>query len=636
MKRLTLLGLKSEEKSILGALQALGAVEILSSQTAEGGDLPLLESRVQRLQSAQQQLKPFAPKAGLGPKPIYGAKALKEGLPAAMQLCEQVEELDRARGGLRGDIDKRRALIAALEPWRSLTSGIESIHATESIRYITGFLPEEGLQALQELGAAAEVYGGEKDRAVLIACLAPAYAEVTARLKNMAFKEYNFPQLSGTPQQNITALTAEIEALAQKEEALLAELGALGAQRAALCCAQDAAIIERDLAVGCASLGGTHTTFLLEGWARSDQTELIHETLERLTSKYYIAFADPGPEDDVPTVLKNSRLIAPYEAVTGLYSMPAASGIDGTPLFAPFYFIFFGMMLSDTAYGIVLAVGAYLFLRFIRPKGMMESLARVLLQGGISTIFMGLLFGTFAGMSWPDIFKGLPFASWFPLIDSAAQPIPMLAVCAGLGIVHMFFAVCIATWRCIQQKDWWGAIIDNFCWLIIISGLLMLASPAVGFPKAVATVGQWMAIGAAAAVFLFSGRAKGFTPGRFVSGAGKLYDVTAWLGDVLSYARIFALGLSTGVIGLVLNTLCWDMLFAAFKGNIVLTAIGFAITAVLSIGLHLFMMAISTLGCFIHTARLQYVEFFGKFYEVGSNVFTPLKYAPRHVEIAKE
>ena len=127
-------------------------------------------------------------------------------------------------------------------------------------------------------------------------------------------------------------------------------------------------------------------------------------------------------------------------------------------------------------------------------------------------------------------------------------------------------------------------------------------------------------------------RSKGWTVGRFISGAGKLYDITSWLGDVLSYSRIFALGLSTAVIGLVLNTL-GGMLYSAFQGNMVLQVIGFLLTAVMLVFLHVFMMLISALGCFVHTARLQYVEFFGKFYDGSGKPFRPLSYKTKHVQV---
>ncbi|NCB30149.1 MAG: hypothetical protein EOM66_01925, partial [Clostridia bacterium] len=559
---------------------------------------------------------------------------LTEALPASLELCGKVEELERSISSLRADVDKRRALAEQLRPWKELSSDMAAIRPTAGVRYITGFLPPEQVNALTDSGAVVEVYGGEKEKAVLIACLESQYAEVLSAVKALAFREYGFPAFSGTPQENIVSLEAEAAASEAKAEELQAELAALGKERSALCFGQDAAAIERDLEAGKTQTATTAATFLLDGWVREDRMEQIRSKLDAVTEVYYLEFRDPQEDETPPTVLQNKPLTAPYEAVTNLYSLPNYRAVDATPLFAPFYFIFFGMMLSDTGYGFILALGAALFLKLVKPQGMMGALARVLFQGGISTLFMGLFFGTFFGVPWSAIFKGLPFETWFPFIDSSVNPIGMLAVCAGLGIVHMFFAVFIATFRCIKQGDWWAAIIDNFCWVLIVSGLLLLAAPALGMPQVLATIGKWMALGAAGAVFLFAGRSKKNIASRVLSGAGKLYDVTGWLGDVLSYARIFALGLSTGVIGLVLNTLCWDMLFAAFHGNMVLTIIGFIITAVLSVGLHLFMMAISTLGCFVHTARLQYVEFFGKFYEAGGKAFRPLRYATRHVQVA--
>ncbi|MEA4970045.1 MAG: V-type ATP synthase subunit I [Candidatus Pelethousia sp.] len=635
IQRLTLIGRKADESALLGALQALAAVQIIPAEEGrESALLPHWESRVQRLQGAQLTLKKYADKQGIGPKPEMSATALAEALPASLELCAKVEELERAIAGLRAEADKRRALIAQLRPWEDLAADMAQIRHTRSVRYITGFLQAEQVDLLAGLEAVVEVYGAGREKAVLIACLEGKQEEVLSLVKGLNFREYAFPGLCGTPAENIRALEGEAADLVARAEALQAELASLGKERPALCFGQDAALIERDLEAGKGQTGATDTTFILEGWAREDQRDDIEAALSAVTDLYYIDFSEPAEDETPPTVLRNKPLVAPYEAVTNLYSLPAYGAVDATPLFMPFYFIFFGMMLTDTGYGILLAIGAALFLKYMKPQGMMAGLAGVLMQGGISTIFMGLLFGSFFGVTWPVIFRGLPFENTFPLIDSSTEPLSMLAVCAGLGIVHMFFAVLIATYRCIKAGDWWGAIIDNFCWILIISGALLLAAPMLGFPGVLAVIGKWMAILAALAVFLFAGRSKKTIAGRLLSGGGKLYDIAAWLGDVLSYARIFALGLSTGVIGLVLNILCWDMLFAAFKGNMVMTVIGFIITAALSVSIHLFMMAISTLGCFVHTARLQYVEFFGKFYESGGKPFRPLRYATRHSQVA--
>lgn len=632
MKKLTLAALLEHREAILQALQSICAVQLISIGEGEQSSAAA-EGRVQRLQSAEELLKPYAGKAGFGPKPEATRQELEEDIQPALEICAELEGLQRRIAQNGSDTEKRRLQLGSLLPWADMTDPLETVRSTASLKVMTGTVPVDGVNALMETGALVQLYGGEKERAALVICPNEEYAGIAPSIRATGFQEKGFGDIRGTASENIQRLRTEIEALEAERAQLEARLAAFAPKREEIRRALDGAAIDRDREQSKEALAHTNTAFLLTGWVREDMTEKVRREIEKITDVYYLAFEDPSEGDAVPTVLKNSRLITPYEAVTNLYSLPAYGTIDGTPLMAPFYFIFFGMMLSDTVYGAVLALGAWAFLKYIKPRGMMENLAKVLLMGGISTIFMGLLFGTCAGVSWPVIFRGTALENTFPIIDSSADPIAMLALCAAMGIIQMFYAVFIAAYSCIKHRDWAGAIVDNLSWVFIITGLLLMAAPSLGLPAALGTAGKWMAIGFAAVVLLFAGRSKKNVAGRLMSGAGKLYDVTSWLGDVLSYARIFALGLSTGVIGLVLNTLCWDMLFASFKGNPVLMVVGFIIVTVLSVALHAFMMAISTLGCFVHSARLQYVEFFGKFYEAGGKAFKPLRYETKYVNV---
>lgn len=632
MKKLTLAALLEHREAILQALQSICAVQLISIGEGEQSSAAA-EGRVQRLQSAEELLKPYAGKAGFGPKPEATRQELEEDIQPALEICAELEGLQRRIAQNGSDTEKRRLQLGSLLPWADMTDPLETVRSTASLKVMTGTVPVDGVKALMETGALVQLYGGEKERAALVICPNEEYAGIAPSIRATGFQEKGFGDIRGTASENIQRLRTEIEALEAERAQLEARLAAFAPKREEIRRALDGAAIDRDREQSKEALAHTKTAFLLTGWVREDMTEKVRQEIEKITDVYYLGFEDPSEGDAVPTVLKNSRLITPYEAVTNLYSLPAYGTIDGTPLMAPFYFIFFGMMLSDTVYGAVLALGAWAFLKYIKPRGMMENLAKVLLMGGISTIFMGLLFGTCAGVSWPVIFRGTALENTFPIIDSSADPIAMLALCAAMGIIQMFYAVFIAAYSCIKHRDWAGAIVDNLSWVFIITGLLLMAAPSLGLPAALGTAGKWMAIGFAAVVLLFAGRSKKNVAGRLMSGAGKLYDVTSWLGDVLSYARIFALGLSTGVIGLVLNTLCWDMLFASFKGNPVLMVLGFIIVTVLSVALHAFMMAISTLGCFVHSARLQYVEFFGKFYEAGGKAFKPLRYETKYVNV---
>ena len=632
MKKLTLAALLEHREAILQALQSICAVQLISIGEGEQSSAAA-EGRVQRLQSAEELLKPYAGKAGFGPKPEATRQELEEDIQPALEICAELEGLQRRIAQNGSDTEKRRLQLVSLLPWADMTDPLETVHSTASLKVMTGTVPVDGVKALMETGALVQLFGGDKERAALVICPNEEYAGIAPSIRATGFQEKCFGDIRGTASENIQRLRTEIEALEAERAQLEARLAAFAPKREEIRRALDGAAIDRDREQSKEALAHTKTAFLLTGWVREDMTEKVRREIEKITDVYYLVFEDPSEGDAVPTVLKNSRLITPYEAVTNLYSLPAYGTIDGTPLMAPFYFIFFGMMLSDTVYGAVLALGAWAFLKYIKPRGMMENLAKVLLMGGISTIFMGLLFGTCAGVSWPVIFRGTALENTFPIIDSSADPIAMLALCAAMGIIQMFYAVFIAAYSCIKHRDWAGAIVDNLSWVFIITGLLLMAAPSLGLPAALGTAGKWMAIGFAAVVLLFAGRSKKNVAGRLMSGAGKLYDVTSWLGDVLSYARIFALGLSTGVIGLVLNTLCWDMLFASFKGNPVLMVVGFIIVTVLSVALHAFMMAISTLGCFVHSARLQYVEFFGKFYEAGGKAFKPLRYETKYVNV---
>lgn len=632
MKKLTLAALLEHREAILQALQSICAVQLISIGEGEQSSAAA-EGRVQRLQSAEELLKPYAGKAGFGPKPEATRQELEEDIQPALEICAELEGLQRRIAQNGSDTEKRRLQLVSLLPWADMTDPLETVRSTASLKVMTGTVPVDGVNALMETGALVQLFGGDKERAALVICPNEEYAGIAPSIRATGFQEKGFGDIRGTASENIQRLRTEIEALEAERAQLEARLAAFAPKREEIRRALDGAAIDRDREQSKEALAHTKTAFLLTGWVREDMTEKVRREIEKITDVYYLGFEDPSEGDAVPTVLKNSRLITPYEAVTNLYSLPAYGTIDGTPLMAPFYFIFFGMMLSDTVYGAVLALGAWAFLKYIKPRGMMENLAKVLLMGGISTIFMGLLFGTCAGVSWPVIFRGTALENTFPLIDSSADPIAMLALCAAMGIIQMFYAVFIAAYSCIKHRDWAGAIVDNLSWVFIITGLLLMAAPSLGLPAALGTAGKWMAIGFAAVVLLFAGRSKKNVAGRLMSGAGKLYDVTSWLGDVLSYARIFALGLSTGVIGLVLNTLCWDMLFASFKGNPVLMVVGFIIVTVLSVALHAFMMAISTLGCFVHSARLQYVEFFGKFYEAGGKAFKPLRYETKYVNV---
>ena len=440
MKKLTLAALLEHREAILQALQSICAVQLISIGEGEQSSAAA-EGRVQRLQSAEELLKPYAGKAGFGPKPEATRQELEEDIQPALEICAELEGLQRRIAQNSSDTEKRRLQLGSLLPWADMTDPLETVRSTASLKVMTGTVPVDGVKALMETGALVQLYGGERERAALVICPNEEYAGIAPSIRATGFQEKGFGDIRGTASENIQRLRTEIEALEAERTQLEARLAAFAPKREEIRRALDGAAIDRDREQSKEALAHTKTAFLLTGWVREDMTEKVRREIEKITDVYYLVFEDPSEGDAVPTVLKNSRLINPYEAVTNLYSLPAYGTIDGTPLMAPFYFIFFGMMLSDTVYGAVLALGAWAFLKYIKPRGMMENLAKVLLMGGISTIFMGLLFGTCAGVSWPVIFRGTALENTFPIIDSSADPIAMLALCAAMGIIQMFYGI---------------------------------------------------------------------------------------------------------------------------------------------------------------------------------------------------
>lgn len=629
MKRLTLVALAAEEEPILKALQAAGVVEIIE-RAEQSEDAAARELEIQRMKNAHAALRPYAEKEGmLSVKPEVNAEELLAELPGAMALCEEIELLEREMAALSGRADKRRAEIEQLKPFASLGAPLEQVRSTQSTEIVAGLMETRDLPALREAcgeeAALAELSEQGKYTGVIVAAHKSCAEETLRALKELPFTEVRLSHRTGTAKENIASLECEIKSIEEQKLALEKQLAELGARRKELSSGMDAAAIERDRAQSAAELEKTAAAFVMEAWVREDQMDLLRDTIESVTDCYYLETREPAEGEEPPSAVKNNRFIEPYEAVTNLYSAPAYNGIDGAPLIAPFYFLFFGMMLSDTGYGIVLFIGCLLFRKFMKPTGMMKGIVEALMWGGLSTIICGFLLGTFFGLDFDVIFgtDGV-----FPLIfDPLENTMGMLYLCCGLGIFHMMCGLIVKIVMCIKAGDWAGAVFDNFAWILIVLGAVCLLA----LPE-LATAGGVAAVIGLVMVLLFAGRSRPNLAKRLIKGAGSLYDVTSYISDTLSYARIFALGMATGVMGSVFNTLA-SMLYSGTTG--VMFAICIVLAMILLVALHAFSLVINVLGSFVHTARLQYIEYFGKFYEAGGRPFRPLSYRTKNVRVTK-
>ena len=340
---------------------------------------------------------------------------------------------------------------------------------------------------------------------------------------------------------------------------------------------------------------------MLEGWIVADDEKKVKAAVMEAAPEAYIAFRSPADDEKPPTALHNPRLVEPFEAVTNMYSVPSSRGFDPNLLMSIFYFIIFGMMIGDFAYGVILSVGAFILLKIKKPTGMFRQITTVLMICGVSTALWGLFYGTIFSID------GVP-AVINPLDGNGAMA--TLVLCLGVGVVHILTGLGIGMYMDIKRGHFWAAIFDRFSWMMVVGGGIMLL---VGSP--VAQAGQYIALAGGVILLLTQGRSKKGVIRKAMGGLASLYDVTGYVSDILSYARIFGMGLATTVIAMVFNTIGTMLM-----GNVIGYIFGIVI---LTVG-HVFNIAINALGAFVHTARLQYIEFFNKFYEADGHAFSPL------------
>ncbi|WP_316637738.1 V-type ATP synthase subunit I [uncultured Ruminococcus sp.] len=387
----------------------------------------------------------------------------------------------------------------------------------------------------------------------------------------------------------------------------------------------------------------SRNTFVLSGYIPEPDVQGLKEYLET-TFDAEVEFEE-ATNDDAPVKLKNNKFAEPAESVLATYSYPDHHEADPTSIMAIFYYIFFGMMFSDAGYGLVMAIACAVCL--LKFKGMEPGLRRsmkMFFWCGVSTTIWGLLFGSFFGdavtvisntffHTAPPNIPGLVTPIWFNPVD---DPMQMLMFSFLLGIIHLFTGLAILGYNYIKyQKNYLAVIYDVISWYLLVGGGILalltmdMMENIAGFtlPPIFGTIGGIMAAVGAVIILIFSGRESKNPIIRLAKGAYGLYGTTGYLSDILSYSRLLALGLATGVIATVFNKI------GSMMGDSVIGVIGFILIFVIGHGVNI---GINALGAYVHTNRLQFVEFFGKFYTGGGKEFKPFKINTKHYTVKEE
>lgn len=386
----------------------------------------------------------------------------------------------------------------------------------------------------------------------------------------------------------------------------------------------------------------TRKTFILTGYVPANKSAKLKDFLE----KNFCAIVEletPKDDEDVPVILKNNPLSEPAEAVLEGYSLPGKGEVDPTSVMSIFYYILYGIMLSDAGYGLVMSLGCGIALmKFKNMAQSVKNMIKLLFFCGISTIFWGIMFGSFFGDSINVIAKtffGLPYDIVGPVwISMDKQPMTMLAFAFGVGVVHLLAGLFVALYQDIKCKKIMDAICDVFFWILILLGgtIYIISVPMAKdlltlqdlmLPTIVVEVAKYAILVGLVGVLLTAGRnSKGILK-KFLKGLYGLYGIIGYVGDILSYSRLLALGLATGLIASVFNQLASSM------GGSVIGVIFFI--AVFLVG-HTINIGINALGSYVHCNRLQFVEFFGKFYEGGGRKFAPFSNNTKYYSIKED
>lgn len=665
MQRISICALKKDRKEILETLQRMAVMEINDILDEDDVDFCRTDTAGERMKfekaasSADQALEILDRKvpqkqsvfAALEGKAFVSRKqyeATAKRREELLRIAGTIISLEKEEAEKKADIVKLNNSIESLTPWMSLNIPMDYAGTRHTVMLL-GTMPlmdQEEICRVVETGSEAAtdadvniIYSDRDTVYLAVFCMREEAEAVEEALRGAGFARPSqvWDREPGMVKEDFERQIAEYrEGIGKIEE----QIRKLAEERQELRILADYYRIRAEKYEVLGKLPQSARTFLISGYIPEREAKKTEEELEK---KFICAIdvEDLREGEEQPTLLSNNPFSSSVEGIVESYGLPGKGEFDPTTIMSFFYVFFFGMMLSDAAYGIVISASCFILLKkYPRMGGGMKQSIRLFFYCGISTAVWGILFGGYFG-NIVDIVSQKFFgttvtvpALWFvPLND----PLKLLIYSMLFGVIHLFVGLGIKGYMCLKD----GKILDFFCdvvlWFMLLVGLILMLLPSdiftsiaqtqIVFPAGINLAARVLAAGGAAGIVLMSGRSSKNPGLRLALGAYDLYNITGWLSDVLSYSRLLALGLATGVIASVIN-----QMGSMLPNNV----IGVVLFAVIFIVGHSMNLAINLLGSYVHTNRLQFVEFFGKFYEGGGRPFHPFKPDTKYVDIKEE
>ena len=634
MKHLRLLGMESEREALLKAMQDMECVEIssidgseeaLKSGFAKPDDKALMSAQEasRAYRTALASLDRFAPekkgmfrkRQGVSRAAFFSAESEENARTAA----ETINKDTRRLGEIESERTKNEALRATLAPWLTVDAPLGGANGALAVFFGTVGLnvTNDALKALADsLDGLLTWQQASSDRSLrylLVMCHGSVKERALSALRDLGFSTVSFRGMTGTAKENDKALAENLAALEKERQEIEQRIAGLGGKREALLEASDRAAIALRREEAKSRLVGTDKVFLLEGWLPADRCGALEQTLAPFTCAVETREPTEDEYPQVPVQLKNNKLTRPLNMVTEMYSLPAYGTLDPNPLMAPFFILFYGIMMADMGYGLLMMIASVIISKKYRPKGTSGELFSLLGLCGISTFIMGALtggfFGDFLTQLVAIVSPGTVFA--LPKLFDPLDDLTMILIGSmALGMVQIVTGMAISLIEKCKRKKFLDAFFEEITWWIVFIGIALLA---LGKGAAVLYVG--------CALVLLGPIVQGKGWGKLTGVFGSLYNhVTGYFGDILSYTRLMALMLAGSVIAQVFNML------AAMPGNVIAFIIISMLGNAMNFGLNL-------LGCYVHDLRLQCLEFFNKFYVDGGKPFRPMTLDTEYVDL---
>lgn len=642
MKTVRIIALRQDRKRLLEHLQNSALVQIRKTEKSEKGfskvdmssQMQVFERNVTLTQQALNVLDELAPEKKSMLSSLSGRRVIDPdeiGVIAAdagkiIDVCNRITELNKIRADNAAEQVRIRTTLAQLEPWQNLDIPLNT-GDTKTTAVFIGTLPkdysditlsEELAQQNSELMFEFEIQFTSRDMTCVVLFTPIAQKQMAENaLRNIGFAKPMSPT-SHTPKVKSERLRDKSALLTKQSEDAKNKIISYAGMRDKICNTQDYFRIRADKYHVISELDQTKHVFVINGYIPEEDCGKLSQMCERIAS-CYIEFGDVN-EEEAPVKLKNNKFAEPAQSIVNMYSPPSYADIDPTPILAFFFYFFFGMMFSDAGYGLLMVVVIGIVLKVFKPDKNMRNNLKLFQYCGVSTIIWGLIFGSIFGDAPVSIYNAFTGASLtmkeilpWPTLDPQKDALMLMVISIAFGLVHILIGMSCKFYICWKQKDYAAALFDTGLWMLMLVGFAVLAVGMITAPI-VMYIGAGIAVASAVGLILTQGRGKKGIVGKAIGGLASLYDITSYISDLLSYSRLLALGLTTGVMAQVFN-----MLATMLGTNI----IGIIFMIVIFVVGHAVTIGLNALGSYVHTMRLQYVEMFSKFYDGGGQPFEP-------------